>query len=200
MSVQLSTTARNNRLDSIETTVGVTPILRLRTGAPPATCATADSGTVVATINCPSDWAAAASGGSKSLLGTWQDASADATGTVGHFRLYDSAGTTCHLQGTCGQAVNLTTNALTAANGNVLNFAATTGVVVGMNVAGTGIVAGTTVVAVTGTTVTLSQTSTAGVANTTAITFTYDMTIDNASVVAGQQVSVTAFTMTDSNA
>ena len=43
---------------------------------------------------------AAASSGSKSKSGTWEDLSADATGTAGHFRLYDSAGTTCHLQGT----------------------------------------------------------------------------------------------------
>lgn len=200
MTIQASTNVRNAMLDSIETTIGTSPILRLRTGSPPANPGTADSGTVVATMNLPADWAAAAAGGVKSLLGTWQDASADAAGTIGHYRIYDSAGTTCGLQGTCGQAVPLTTNALTAANGNVLNFAATTGVVVGMNAAGTGIPANTTVVAVTGTTVTLSQTSTAGVANTTPITFSYDMTIDNATVNAGQQVSVTAFSMTAPNA
>ena len=200
MAVQLSVTARNNRLDSIETTVGVSPILRLRTGAPPANCAAADTGTVVATMTLPSDWANAASGGSKTLLGTWQDASADATGTVGHFRIYDSGGTVCHIQGTCGQSVTINTSALTAANGNVLTFASTTGVVVGMNVSGTGIPAGATVVAVTATTVTLSMTSTAGVANATAITFSYDMAIDNASINAGQQVTVSSFTLTDGNA
>lgn len=43
---------------------------------------------------------AAASGGSKALSGTWQDASADAAGTAGHFRLYASDGTTAHMQGT----------------------------------------------------------------------------------------------------
>lgn len=100
MAIQLSVAVRNARLDSIETTVGTSAKLRIRTGTPPATCATADSGTVLATIDCPSDWLAAASGGSKSISGTWQDLSADATGTAGHFRLYDSAGTTCHLQGT----------------------------------------------------------------------------------------------------
>jgi hypothetical protein len=41
-----------------------------------------------------------AASGSKSLLGSWQDISADATGTAGHFRIYDSAGTVCHIQGT----------------------------------------------------------------------------------------------------
>lgn len=43
---------------------------------------------------------AAASNGSKAKLGTWEDPSADAAGTAAHFRIYDSTGTTCHLQGT----------------------------------------------------------------------------------------------------
>lgn len=100
MAIQLSVSVRNARLDAIESTIGTAPILRIRTGAAPADCATADSGTVLVTMTLPSDWAAAASSGSKAKSGTWQDASADDTGTAGHFRLYDSAGTTCHLQGT----------------------------------------------------------------------------------------------------
>jgi hypothetical protein len=100
MAIQFSVTVRNARLDAIETAVGTSAVLRIRSGAAPATCATADSGTVLATINCPSDWLAAAASGSKSISGTWQDLSADATGTAGHFRLYDSTGTTCHMQGT----------------------------------------------------------------------------------------------------
>lgn len=100
MTIQLSVSVRNARLDTIESTIGTSAILRIRTGAAPATCATADSGTVLAELTLPSDWMAAASSGSKALSGTWQDASANATGTAGHFRIYDSAGTTCHLQGT----------------------------------------------------------------------------------------------------
>jgi len=100
MAVQHSIAVRNARLDAIETAIGTSPILRLRTGAPPADCATADSGTVLATMTLPSDWLAAASSGSKAKSGTWQDTSADAAGTIGHYRIYDSAGTTCHEQGT----------------------------------------------------------------------------------------------------
>jgi hypothetical protein len=100
MALQLSTAVRNARLDAIETTIGTSPILKIRTGAAPAACATADSGTVLATCNLPSDWMGAASVGSKALSGTWQDTSADNTGTAGHFRIYDSGGTTCHMQGT----------------------------------------------------------------------------------------------------
>jgi hypothetical protein len=100
MSIQLSTSVRNARLDAIETTIGTSPVLKIRTGAAPANCGTADSGTVLATLTLPSDWAAAASSGSKAKSGTWEDTSADNTGTAAHFRLYASDGTTCHMQGT----------------------------------------------------------------------------------------------------
>lgn len=103
MAIQLSTAVRNARLDAIETTIGVSAVLKIRTGAQPADVATADSGTVLATITCPSDWAAAAASGSKAKSGTWQDTSADAAGTAGHFRLYASDGTTAHMQGSVGQ-------------------------------------------------------------------------------------------------
>lgn len=99
MSFQFSTAARNAALDAIETAIGTSAILKIRSGAAPATCGTADSGTVLATLNLPSDWLAAASAGSKALSGTWQDTSADATGTAAHFRIYDSGGSTCHIQG-----------------------------------------------------------------------------------------------------
>lgn len=100
MALQFSTTLRNNLLDQIETTIGVSPILRIRSGAPPANCGTADSGTVLATMTLPSDFLAAASGGTKAKSGTWEDTSADAAGTAGHFRIYDSSGTVCIMQGT----------------------------------------------------------------------------------------------------
>lgn len=100
MALQFSVAVRNARLDAIETAIGVSAILKIRSGAPPATVATADSGTVLATLNLPIDYAAAAAAGVKSLLGTWQDASADAAGTAAHFRLYATDGITAHLQGT----------------------------------------------------------------------------------------------------
>lgn len=100
MALQFSTTVRNARLDAIETAIGTSAVLKIRTGAAPANVATADSGTVLATLSLPSDWMAAASSGSKALNGTWQDSSADATGTAAHFRIYASDGTTAHIQGT----------------------------------------------------------------------------------------------------
>ena len=100
MSLQYSATVRNAQLDAVESTVGASAILYMRSGAPPADCAAADSGTLLATLALPADWMAAAASGSKAKSGTWQDLSADATGTLGHFRIKDSTGTTCHAQGT----------------------------------------------------------------------------------------------------
>ena len=102
MAVQLSVAVRNARLDAIETTAGISAVLKIFSGSAPVNCAAGDSGTVLATINLPSDWMAAASGGSKAKSGTWQDLSADNTGTAGHFRVYDNGATTCHIQGTVG--------------------------------------------------------------------------------------------------
>lgn len=98
MTAQYSVAARNAALDAIETAIGTAPTLEIRTGAAPANCAAADSGTVLATMTLPSDWMAAAVAGAKALSGTWQDTSADATGTAAHFRI--KQGATCHLQGT----------------------------------------------------------------------------------------------------
>jgi hypothetical protein len=100
MALQYSVAVRNAQLDALETAVGTSAILRIKTGAPPASCATADSGTVLASCTLPSDWMAAASSGSKAKSGTWEDTSADNAGTAAHFRLYASDGTTCHAQGT----------------------------------------------------------------------------------------------------
>lgn len=100
MSNQFSAAVANAMLDAIETTIGASAVLKIRTGAAPANVAAADSGTVLATVALPSDWMAAASGASKAKSGTWSDASADATGTAAHFRIYAADGTTAHWQGT----------------------------------------------------------------------------------------------------
>lgn len=125
MALQFSVSTRNARLDAIETAVGVSAVLKIRTGAAPATCATADSGTVLATLNLPSDWLAAAASGSKAMSGTWQDAAADGTGTAAHFRIYASDGTTCHIQGTVtatGGGGDMTLDNVSIATGQQINI------------------------------------------------------------------------------
>ena len=133
MALQLSAAARNARLDAIEATAGTTAKLQLRSGAQPADCATAASGTLLAELTLPSDWMSAAAAGSKAKLGTWSGTGA-AAGTAAHFRIVDNAGTTCHLQGSvtltagggdmtldntsiaAAQAVTITSFTLTDAN------------------------------------------------------------------------------------
>ncbi len=102
MSLQESVAVRNARLDAIETTIGTTPWLELRSGPPPANCAAADSGTLLAQAALPSDWMAAAASGSKAKSGTWT-LTGITTGIIAHFRIKDAGSPdTCHLQGTVG--------------------------------------------------------------------------------------------------
>lgn len=146
MAIQYSAAVRTAEIQAVETTIGASPILRVfdpGASAAPANCAAASVGTVVLTMTLPADWVNVASGVA-SLLGTWQDPSADATGNGKYFRVFDSAGTTCHMQGTVsitsgsgdlkfnapdagganagfpafvsGQAVTITSFTLTAAN------------------------------------------------------------------------------------
>jgi hypothetical protein len=96
---EYSAAAANAMLDPFEATVGANAVLKIRTGARPAHVADADTGTVLATLSLPAVWMATASGGSKAKAGTWEDLSADNTGTAEHYRLYESDGTTCHHQG-----------------------------------------------------------------------------------------------------
>ena len=102
MAIQLSVAARNARLDAIESSVGTAPILRIYdlTAGAPANCAAAITATLLAEMTLPSDWMAAASNGAKALAGSWADSSANAAGTADFFRVFESTGTTCHIQGT----------------------------------------------------------------------------------------------------
>ena len=114
MALQLSTAYRNTAADAFETTLGTAPLLKFYTGAAPANVAVANSGTLLATLTLPSDWLAAASGGAKTLLGTWQAVSV-ATGNIGHWRL-ETSGNTVHAQGTVtvtGGGGDLTVNDIT---------------------------------------------------------------------------------------
>lgn len=100
MAVTLSTAIRNARLDAIETVIGTSAILKIRTGSPPTNVAASSTGTVLATCSLPSDYLSAASSGAKAKSGTWEDTSADATGTAGHFEITASDSTTVGMRGT----------------------------------------------------------------------------------------------------
>lgn len=127
MALKFSVGVRNARLDAIETAIGENPVLKIRSGAPPANVAAADSGSVLATLDLPADWMAAADAGAKAKSGTWQDLLADAGGTAGHFRIYEDDGTTPHIQGTCtlsGNGGDMILNTLTLVEANAFTITA----------------------------------------------------------------------------
>ena len=112
MAHQYSVTVNNARLDAIETAISTTPVLRMYTGAAPANCAAATTGSTVVSMTLPSDWLAGASSGAKAKSGTWAG-TATTSGTVGYYRIFESTATTCHIQGsvsTSGAEINLDNN------------------------------------------------------------------------------------------
>lgn len=135
MAHQYSVTVNNARLDAIESAVGTAPILKIFSGAEPANCAAADPAGTLLSITLPSDWLAAASSASKAKSGTWSG-TASGSGNAASYRIYDSSGTTCHIQGsvtaaggggdmtldstgaaiTSGQTVTIATYQINAAN------------------------------------------------------------------------------------
>ena len=183
--MQMSVTVRNARLDAIESAIGTSALLEFFSGAMPANCAAADAGTKLASCALPSDWMAAASAGSKAKSGTWQDASADANGLVRHYRVKDSGGSACHLQGLVSMphavstAVQVGQQMHNAGNVYVVTTAGTTGASSPPTGTGTGISDGT-------------------------VTWNYvgpvEMTIDNVDIASGQQVTVTGYTLNEGGA
>jgi hypothetical protein len=101
MALQYSVAVNNARLDAFETTAGTAAHLKIYTGTVPANCAAAATGTLLVDMTLPSDWMNNAASGVKTKLGTWSGTGA-AAGTAGYARITDSAGTTTHLQGSCG--------------------------------------------------------------------------------------------------
>lgn len=189
MGLQYSTTVNNARLDAIETAISTSAIMKIRTGPPPANCAAGDTGTVLATLNLPSDWMAAASSGQKAKSGTWQDSAADADGNAGHFRIYASDGTTCHMQGTVGM--------------DATAWAPSTAYTVGQRRKNGGRVYTVTTAGTSASSGGPSGTGT-GISDGT-VTWAYvcespgDLPLDNAILAAGQAVQINTFTLTAGN-
>lgn len=200
MTLQRSVAARDNANNGYSTALGTTGVtLVLFTGAPPATCAVADSGTILATLALPSSPLGVSSFGVISKAGTWTGAGTTG-GVAGYYRLKASGGA-CVEQGTVAIQTTANTSAITAANGNVLTFAsAPSGVVVGQTVSGTGIPALTIVAAIVGATIVMSKTSTAGVGSAALITFGADMTLDTTTIVTLQTITITGYSATAGDA
>mgnify|MGYP002784315460 CR=1 FL=1 len=189
MALKYSTAVKNARLDAIETAIGASAVLKIRTGAAPANVSDADTGAVLVTMNLPADYMAAASAGSKAKSGTWQDAAADASGYAAHWRLYASDGTTPHAQGDCFMPATA--------------WAASTAYTVGQFVKNN---ARVYVCTVAGTSAGAGGPTTTGTGITdNTVTWNYvcpdtgELQLDSAVIAAGQQVTVSAFALTAGN-
>lgn len=182
--MQMSTTMRNARLDAIEAILGVSARLKIRTGAMPVNSATADSGTVLADLTLPVDHMSAAASGQKALLGTWQDVATDAAGLAGYYRLYQSDGTTCHMQGLCSQpwaastAYVLNQQVHLGSNVYKVTTAGTSAGSGGPTGTGTGITDGSVTWAYVG---------------------AQELVIDNTNFAVGQTFNINSYTMTEGN-
>lgn len=91
-------------------TAGTAGHIKIFTGSMPATCETADSGTLLSTLTLSVTAFGAATDPGTTGLATataaaiTSDTNAAATGTAGYFRAYDSAGV-CIVQGTVGTSL-----------------------------------------------------------------------------------------------
>lgn len=133
MSLKFSVSVRAGMADAIETAVGTSPKLVILTGSAPANCAATETGTRLAVMTLPSDWLTNPGDGTKALSGTWEDTSADNTGTAAYFRIQNSADSACHAQGSCtltGGGGDLTLDSLSitsAQDVKITSFTITTG-------------------------------------------------------------------------
>ena len=117
MALKYGITAQNAKLDQLFVAIGASPKLRFYDGLPPANAATAPAGTQLAEITLPATPMAAAAAGSKAKSGTWQG-NAAAGGNIQYFRMYDSAGAVCHIQGSGGTSgADMIVSAVAVVNG-----------------------------------------------------------------------------------
>lgn len=130
MALRYKSGLRTQMWNNFVTTVGSLAFIQLYTGAPPANCAAAATGTLLCEIPLPATWWSIASA-VLTKLGNWSG-TAIAAGNVGYWRLVNNAKTTCHMQGTIaasggdltidaialtvGMPVSVTTFSITAGN------------------------------------------------------------------------------------
>ena len=125
---EISTALRNAKASAVD--IFNSGVLELRSGSPPGANA-ADAGTLLASITLPADAFTGPSVGVLTKAGTWEDASADAGGTIGHFRFKqsgDTGGATGSSDeriegtvGTSGADLNLDSVAVTAGQGIIID-------------------------------------------------------------------------------
>lgn len=110
MAIQYSVTHQTNNVADISTQAGATAFLLIYTGAQPAHCSTAASGTLLASLAMSNPIGTTTTG--VLTMSAITSANTGNAGTAGYWRICtSSAGTTCIAQGAC------------AVSGSDLNFA-----------------------------------------------------------------------------
>lgn len=97
---------KNAKLDAITTYAGTSAKLRIYSGTKPANPDTAITGTMLSEHACSASAFAAAAASGVLTANAIGNATAAATGTASHFRLWKSNGTTPVLDGTVGTATS----------------------------------------------------------------------------------------------
>ncbi|MEY5099153.1 MAG: Caulobacter phage Seuss, partial [Pseudomonadota bacterium] len=165
-----------------------------------ANCAASATGTqLVELTNATSNWRNAPSSGTSTLAGSFTGTVA-ADGTAGYYRVWDSGASTCHEQGSVTRAFSKSTSASTSAGSNILTFADTTGISVGMSVTATGVPSGAVVAGTTSTTVSLSAATTgSGVGSGASVYFgdtAGDLFLNATALTTGQTLTISLWDRT----
>ena len=128
MAIQYSLTHRTNAMSTLNTDIGINAVIKLFSGAAPANCGTADTGTLL--VQFAGNAAAFGSAASQVLTASAvASVTAAATGTPGYFRIYPSAATTTNAvtQGTVGTTgTDMILTAATVTAGQTINFSSLT--------------------------------------------------------------------------
>lgn len=116
MAIQYSTTHRTNAMTQLNTDIGSSAQIKIYTGTPPSTVATAFTGTLLVTLTGNAGGFGTASA-AQLTASAITAANAVATGTAGYFRIATSGGTDV-VQGTIGTSgTDLTINNTSIASG-----------------------------------------------------------------------------------
>ena len=117
MALQYSTAHRTASMTDIAAQAGASAVLKIFTSPAPANCATADTGTLLATLACNASGLGTASGGVLTFNAITSATAVAPGGTAFYFRIYPNPATTTNavLQGLCGTSgsdLNLNTTTI----------------------------------------------------------------------------------------
>ena len=128
MAIQYSLTHRTNAMSQLNTDIGINAVIKIFSGAAPANCGTADTGSLLVQFagNATAFGAVASQVLTANAVAS---VAAAATGTAGYFRIYPSAATTTNAvtQGTvAASAADMIVTNVSIAAGQTCNFTSLT--------------------------------------------------------------------------